>query len=344
MAMASSIACTSADCSPMFLHQPPALAGNAVLLALFAILIPVALLLGIRYRSLGFVVPLAGGLALEVVGYIGRILLHSYPDSRTDFAVFLVGTTLGPTCICGAMFLIVPRIVAVYGDEYRSWRPAWYLLLLSLLTVVSLVLELAGSVVSTAEDDPAVVNAGSTVLVVGLVFQLLALGVFVMHAVLFAIALRTRRHSLDPEFASVYNSNKFTLLLVAFIVATTLIVLRTTYRTVQIAEGFRSSIAQAETLFLVLDGAAMLIATIWLLACFPARALGESWSETSVRRLSQRSRRQSHSVSIGPPIAQPSPTYNRMSIKSSGSAHSPRKATYPAPTLQRDMVDSDNLW
>lgn len=141
----------------MFLYQPPSLAGNAVLLALFAILIPIALLLGIRYRSLGFAIPLAGGLALEVVGYIGRLLLRSDLSSRTDFAVFLVGTTLGPTCICGAMFLIVPRVVAVYGDEYRSWRPVWYLLLLCLLTVVSLVLELAGAVVSTAEDVPAVV-------------------------------------------------------------------------------------------------------------------------------------------------------------------------------------------
>ncbi|KAI1203327.1 hypothetical protein F5X97DRAFT_128979 [Nemania serpens] len=344
MAMASSIACTSVDCSPMFLYQPPSLAGNAVLLALFAILIPIALLLGIRYRSLGFAIPLAGGLALEVVGYIGRLLLRSDLSSRTDFAVFLVGTTLGPTCICGAMFLIVPRVVAVYGDEYRSWRPVWYLLLLCLLTVVSLVLELAGAVVSTAEDVPAVANAGITVLVVGLVIQLLALGVFVIHAVLFAIVLRIRRHDLDPEFASVYNSNKFTLLLVAFIVATTLIVLRSTYRTVQIAEGFESSIAQAETLFLVLDGAAMLIATILLLACFPARALGQSWSETTVRKLSQRSQRQSHPVSIGAPVARPSPTYNRMSIKSSTSTYSPRRANYTAPSPQRNMVDSDNLW
>ncbi|KAI1182188.1 RTA-like protein [Nemania serpens] len=179
------------------------------------------------------------------------------------------------------MFLTVPRIVAVYGDEYRSWRPLWYLLILSLLTVVSLGLELAGSIVSTAEAVPAVVNAGVTVLVVGLVIQLIALGVFVIHAVLFAIILRIRRHDLDLEFASVYNSNKFTLLLVAFIAATTLIVLRTTYRTVQIAEGFKSFIAQAETLFLILDGAAMLIAAILLLACFPARALGQSWSETT---------------------------------------------------------------
>lgn len=58
------------------------------------------------------------------------------------------------------------------------------------------------------------VNAGVTVLVVGLVIQLIALGVFVIHAVLFAIILRIRRHDLDLEFASVYNSNKFTLLLV----------------------------------------------------------------------------------------------------------------------------------
>lgn len=155
--MASSVTCAAADCSRSFFYQPPTLTGNAVLLALFATLIPVALALGAKYRSLGFATAIATGLALEVVGYVGRLLLHSKPDSRVGFVLFLIGTTLGSTCVSGAMSLIVPRIVAVYGKEYHSWRPVWYLTLFSILTVVSLILELAGSVVLTIHDAPTTV-------------------------------------------------------------------------------------------------------------------------------------------------------------------------------------------
>jgi hypothetical protein len=157
IAMDSSSNCTSADCSRDFLTRPPVLAGNVVLLALFALLIPTALAMGIKYRSSGFATAIATGLVLEAVGYIGRLLLHKNPNSRTDFVLFLVGTTLGPTCICGAMFSVIPRIIAVYGEGYRTWRPARYLLLFSALVTVSFVLELAGSVVSMVRDKPTLV-------------------------------------------------------------------------------------------------------------------------------------------------------------------------------------------
>jgi hypothetical protein len=131
----------------------------------------------------------------------------------------------------------------------------------------------------------------------------------------------------------------------AFTIATTLVVIRTAYRIVQIAEGFSSSIAQAEILFLVLDGGIMLIAAILLLACFPARALGQSWSQTSVRRLSRKPPRPIRPARAQLPIARPSPTYNRMSLKSSISAQSPRKSSHPpTPSRGRAMVDSDSLW
>ncbi|KAI8624853.1 hypothetical protein F5Y19DRAFT_284533 [Xylariaceae sp. FL1651] len=343
MAMVSSTTCAFADCSRIFLTHPPILAGNAILLAFFAILIPIALAQGIKYKSSGFATAVTTGLALEVVGYIGRLLLHGNPNSRNDFIVFLVGTTLGPTCISGAMFLVMPRIVAVYGEEYHSWRSAWYLFLFSALVAVSLTLELVGSLLSTVQDKPRVVDTGIRVLVVGLAIQLVAHIIFVLHAVFFAFALRTRQHGLDPKFAPVYNGSLFRIFLTVFTIATTLIVLRTAYRIVEIAEGFQSSIAQAEELFLVLDGAAMLVAAILLLAYFPARALGQSWSQTSARKLSQIPPRPVRPASAQLPTTDPSPTYNRMSMKSVISNKSSRKASHP-PAPPRHMVDSEALW
>lgn len=160
--MANSADCTSSHCSQVFLTYGPSLAGGAIFLSLFAVLIPVTLALGIRYKSSIFATTIATGLALEVVGYIGRVLLHNSPTDRTSFILFLLGTVMGPTLISGAMFLVMPRIVAIYGEEYRSWRPVWYLFLFYAFTVVSLVLELAGGIVSTIQDDPKQVSWPST--------------------------------------------------------------------------------------------------------------------------------------------------------------------------------------
>ncbi|KAI1750805.1 hypothetical protein F4782DRAFT_532090 [Xylaria castorea] len=342
--MASSVTCAAADCSRTFLYQSPTLTPNSILLAFFAILIPVALALGARYRSLGFATAIATGLALEVAGYIGRLLLYGKPNGRTEFAIFLVGTTLGPTCICGAMFLVVPRIVAVYGEEYHAWRPVWYPVLFFILTMVSLILEITGSVLSTVLDVSTTVDTGVRILVVGLAIQLVALVIFVIHATLFAIALRTRQHGLDPRFSHIYTSTLFRVSIVAFTVATVLVILRTAYRILQVAEGFQSSIAQAEALFLVLDGGAMQIAITLLLAFFPARALGQSWPETSLRRLSRQTRRMTRPEPARLQISRPSLVPDRMNMKSPMRTYSPGRVNYTPPISQRGMVDSDNLW
>lgn len=151
--MASSTDCVSGRCSRIFLTYEPFLAGSAIFLALFAILIPITLALGIKYKSSVFATAVVTGLALEVVGYIGRLLLHTTPTDRSGFILFLIGTITGPTFICGGIFLIAPQIVTIYGEEFRSWRPVWYLFVLYVLTAVSLVLELVGVLVSTIQDD-----------------------------------------------------------------------------------------------------------------------------------------------------------------------------------------------
>ncbi|KAI0482188.1 RTA1 like protein-domain-containing protein [Xylariaceae sp. FL0804] len=361
--MANPTNCISGDCPRVFLTYQPSLAGNAVLLALFAALVPVSLWLGIKYKSPVFGTASATGLALEIVGYIGRILLHSNSDGRGGFIVFLLGTILGPTCICGAMFLVMPRIIAVYGEEFRVWRPVWYPLLFNSLTTICLILEIAGVLISTVQDDSELITIGVRVLVVGLAVQLVALAIFVGHAAQFAIALRTRRHALDTQFAPVFNSSHFKAFLVAFALAITLLSARTAYRIVDIAEGYTSSIAQDETLFLVVDGVLVLLAALLLTVFFPARAFVLYWPQTSARSLSQGPSRPLRHSSVQLSPAYPSPTYhnsraspaynsqrisppydNRVGLKVVVAEPSPRKANCLTPPDQRRMVDTDALW
>ncbi|OTB09291.1 hypothetical protein M426DRAFT_316575 [Hypoxylon sp. CI-4A] len=344
--MADSADCTSSHCSGVFLTYDPSFAGNIVFLVLFALLIPLTLTLGFKYRSIAFGTTVATGLALETVGYVGRVLLHNTLTDRSAFIIFMVGTVLGPAFICGGVFLTMPRIIAVYGEEFRSWRPAWYTFLFHALTIVPIVLELAGALVSTIHDGRQSVDTGVRLLLVGFVIQLVALAIFIGHAMLFAIAVRTRHHALDVKYAGIYNSVSFKGFLLAFFLATLLLVLRTAFRTVVVAEGYDNSIAQSETLLLVLDGLMVLLATLMLLVFFPSRILGDSWTEISATP-QRHPRAPLQPIQPAPyelPSAHNSPTYNRMSIKSATTQYSPRKSHHQPPVSQRDMVNSDNLW
>lgn len=143
---------TGSRCPRVFLAHEPSLAGNAIFLVLFAALVPVAFGLGLKYRSPFFATAITTGLALEAVGYIGRVLLHSDAADRNFFVLFLVGTVLGPTFVCAAVFLVMPRIVAIYGDNFRSWRPIWYRFLFYVVTTVVVMLELAGGIIAVMRD------------------------------------------------------------------------------------------------------------------------------------------------------------------------------------------------
>ena len=79
--------CTLDTCpiEDAYVGYVPSLAGNALFLALFTVMLFIQLFLGIRYRTWGFLVATISGMILEVVGYIGRIRMHFNPFLFDNF-------------------------------------------------------------------------------------------------------------------------------------------------------------------------------------------------------------------------------------------------------------------
>jgi hypothetical protein len=79
--------CTLQTCplSDAYVEYRPNMAGNIFYLALFAILLIGQIGAGVIYRSWSFMLPMVAGLILEVLGYLGRILLHNKPFSFDAF-------------------------------------------------------------------------------------------------------------------------------------------------------------------------------------------------------------------------------------------------------------------
>ena len=79
--------CTMATCcaaQSSFLYRP-SYGGNLFFAIYFGILILPQLALGIFYKTWGFAVGMAFGLALEVLGYVSRVQLHNNPFANNPF-------------------------------------------------------------------------------------------------------------------------------------------------------------------------------------------------------------------------------------------------------------------
>jgi len=84
--------CTLDTC-PLELAQvryDPTLAGNALYLSIFALLLFIHIFLGIRYRTWGYFGAMFGGLVLEIVGYGARVKMHYNPFLSDPFLMQVV--------------------------------------------------------------------------------------------------------------------------------------------------------------------------------------------------------------------------------------------------------------
>lgn len=88
--------CTLSTCSLLQAHYQylPSLAGNALYLAIFSVILVAQIYLGLRSRAWGFLCGMFGGLVLEIIGYVGRIQMHSNPFTDDPF---LMCVHLNPT-------------------------------------------------------------------------------------------------------------------------------------------------------------------------------------------------------------------------------------------------------
>ena len=79
--------CTLTTCPLSLAHLSylPSLPGNALYAALFSLLLVAQIGLGIRYRIWGFLCGMLGGIILEMLGYVFRIMMHSNPFTQGPF-------------------------------------------------------------------------------------------------------------------------------------------------------------------------------------------------------------------------------------------------------------------
>ncbi len=140
--------CTAATCpvAEGFLSAPPSLAGCVVILAAFAVLVPLNFVHGIRHKTPFFSALMIAGLFFELIGYTGHLLLRFDLTGRNYFILNLLGTLVGPSFLTAAIYIVLPHIMAIYGRHLSGLlRPSHVAYVLVCLDVVALALQASGS-------------------------------------------------------------------------------------------------------------------------------------------------------------------------------------------------------
>ncbi|TQW04693.1 hypothetical protein IF2G_07922 [Cordyceps javanica] len=130
-----------------FYSYQPSISGNITFIVIHALLLLAALFLGRHYRKPWYSVLLSITYLLQIIAFVGRMLLHRARDSPAFFLIFFLGTLLAPLFASGTVFATLPSmIITGTREEKVSCNFAGWNLGILCLAMIMLGLDVAGAV------------------------------------------------------------------------------------------------------------------------------------------------------------------------------------------------------
>ncbi|KAK6443370.1 phospholipid-translocating ATPase rsb1 [Oleoguttula sp. CCFEE 5521] len=234
--------------------------------------------LGIYYKTYGFMIAMLFGLALEVVGYVARVLLYNNPFNGNAFLIYLICATIAPVFITAAIYLTITRIIVLYGAQNSYFKPRTVAIAFMFSDFTSLVLQGAGGGIADTADTKPDQQVGVNVMIAGLILQVVSLFAFAVFCAYFAWRSRTGVLDMAREKIAVRERWFFKAFLGSLFLATLVIFVRSVFRVAELWQGFDGTLWNKENDFLVLDGAMMGIAVVALAAFHPGPAFLGQWA------------------------------------------------------------------
>jgi hypothetical protein len=156
-------------------------------------------------------------------------------------------------------------VIAVDGQNYALVKPRWLTLIFVSADVLSFLIQGAGAGVLSSSDSASTTDNGNNIIIGGLIFQLVAFGIFVLVTLLFNV--KYRRHAVHQSVGHVPWQG----ILVMLYVTSILIMLRNVFRVIEYGTGRDGYLLEHEWPVYVLDGAPMLITMIAFAWKYPSQ-------------------------------------------------------------------------
>lgn len=210
--------------------------ANLLLLTLFGICAIFQIALGVFFRSWSFMVALAAGCVMELIGYVGRVQMHGNVYDHSAFRQQIVCLIIAPAFIAAGIYLSLKHIILYLGPECSRLKPKLYTWIFIGCDIFSIVVQAAGGGAAAAakDDDKTLRNVGNDMMVAGIAIQVATMGVCGLLALDFA--LRYLRRSTQGGAGHVkgstsrVNHRKLLVFCLAEVFAFTTVLVRCIYR------------------------------------------------------------------------------------------------------------------
>ncbi|KAL6231529.1 hypothetical protein BDW75DRAFT_42576 [Aspergillus navahoensis] len=275
----------------------PNMAGNILYLALFALMLLTQLYQGLRFRTWSYLASMTCGALLEVIGYGGRLLLHSNPFNFSAFLQYLICLTIAPAFITAAIYLSFGRVIIIYGEQSSRLKAKSYAKIFVACDILCLVLQAAGGAITATagRDQDSLRRTGINVMIAGLAAQVVCLAAFMILVGDYArrlLALRRGNYASPGNAASAGSLGggwRWKGFLWGLAIATLLIFIRSIFRVAELNGGFGSDLANDEVSFMILEGAMMVVACGGMSLFHPGLCLhGGCWKDPGSWPLKER--------------------------------------------------------
>jgi len=270
-------------------YQPSEGAGWAFLV-LFATATIAHFILMVAYRAAYFIPFIVGGIsksnrrllpsrcktrstaditAVETFSYYGRVWSSHDPRNFKPFVLYSLLVVPAPVFLAASMYMSLGRVIrALDARDRASLSPKWLTAVFVLNDVLCFIVQIAG--IGLQVTTSASVRAtGRTVVLIGLIFQIVVFACFVLVAIKFHVRLRR-----DPtRISSEPRTGRWTTHMWALYVASLCIVVRNLVRVVEYAEGADGFITTHEAMLYVFDGTLMWLVMVIYVPVHPGLLL-----------------------------------------------------------------------
>jgi hypothetical protein len=162
------------------------------------------------YPVIGHLVGMTGGLILEILGYIGRIMISHNDFSSGAFYIYIICLTIGPAFLSASIYLCLARIIGIYGQHLSRFKPKTYTKIFITADFISLLLQAAGGGTAASTNAGSSANqAGIDIMIAGLAFQVVSLTIFMSLCADFAFRVWQHRDQMEHQYRIFRSSGKF---------------------------------------------------------------------------------------------------------------------------------------
>ncbi|KAL6713444.1 hypothetical protein ACLMJK_008909 [Lecanora helva] len=233
----------------VFYHYTPSLALAIIFAVLFAAITVYHLIQMVRYRA-SFMLPVVVGGIFEIIAYIGRTISHSSPRSLTPFVIQAVLSLVAPALFAATIYMTFGRIVCLlHAQQYSLIGINKLTSIFVSFDVLSFLIQSSGGGLQAAKNHSAT-RLGRVLVLVALLIQILAFGLFVLVAAICHSQILTRPTRRSKQLPWKRH-------MLGLYIASGLILLRNAVRVVEYVQGYDGYIQHREWFLYVFDAAPM---------------------------------------------------------------------------------------